>query len=129
MSRVVVVTGAASGNGLAIASRFLDHGDRVVAVDVSTDGLGARFQKEWRPYEERVIALTKDVSCQTDIESVFQKTIQRFQRVDVIVNNAGILGSPVPAVLHKTSVSEFDQVLAVKVRGAFLACQSNVKES
>jgi NAD(P)-dependent dehydrogenase (short-subunit alcohol dehydrogenase family) len=54
VSRVAVVTGAASGNGLAIASLFLERGDRVAAIDLSADALDAASRDAWREHDGRV---------------------------------------------------------------------------
>jgi len=126
VSRVVVVTGAASGNGQAIAHRFLDHGDRVAAVDLSAEGLAARSQDDWAAHGDRVLCLPGDVASEADMERIIDRVVEHFGRIDVLVNNAGIAGNPEATVLHATPIGEFDRVIAVNVRGVFLGCRNAI---
>lgn len=124
MSRVALVTGAASGNGLAIAGRFLDRGDRVVALDLSAAALDAARCGPWKASAERVAGIAADVSVEADVTAAVATTLERFGRIDILVNNAGITGNQDATVLHTTPVSEFDRVMAVNVRGIFLGCRA-----
>ena len=124
MSRSVVVTGAASGNGRAIATRFLERGDRVAAIDVSGDGLNALRDDDWKSYGERLLCVTADVSREAGVETAVARTIEGFGGVDVLVNNAGITGGPQATVLHETPIDTFDNVFAVNVRAIFLGCRA-----
>ncbi|GAC1309489.1 MAG: SDR family oxidoreductase [Vulcanimicrobiaceae bacterium] len=124
MSRAVVVTGAASGNGKAIATRFLEAGDRVAALDVSRTGLDAVLATDWSPYRERVLAFAADVARETDVADAFARAFEAFGRIDVLVNNAGITGGPQATTLHETPIDAFDNVFAVNVRGVFLGCRA-----
>jgi NAD(P)-dependent dehydrogenase (short-subunit alcohol dehydrogenase family) len=117
MNRAVVVTGAASGNGHAIAARFLAGGDRVAALDVSREGLATAFG-------ERVLALEADVARERDVDAAFVRILDEFGGIDVLVNNAGITGGPAATTLHETPVEAFDNVMAVNVRGVFLGCRA-----
>jgi NAD(P)-dependent dehydrogenase (short-subunit alcohol dehydrogenase family) len=123
VSRAVVVTGAASGNGRAIATRFLERGDRVAAVDVSTEALREVRARDWETHGERVLCLTADVSREADVDAALAETFETFGGVDVLVNNAGITGGPQATNLHETPVDAFDSVIAVNVRAIFLACR------
>jgi NAD(P)-dependent dehydrogenase (short-subunit alcohol dehydrogenase family) len=124
MSRTVVVTGAASGNGHAIATRFLERGDRVAAIDISQDGLDAVLASDWKPHRERVVAIEADVAREKDVDDAFGRALDVFGRIDVLVNNAGITGGPQATTLHETPVEAFDNVFAVNVRGVFLGCRA-----
>lgn len=111
--RVVIVTGAARGVGAAIAARFADDGATVVAVDVQEpEETGKRLT-----YEQA------DVSASADVESLFSRVAERFGRVDVVVNNAGIwFRKP----FKEITVEEWDHVLGVNLRGVFLCTRSAV---
>jgi len=124
MSRAVVVTGAASGNGRAIATRFLEAGDRVAALDVSQAGLDGLLASDWKPHRERILAIEADVTREKDVDDAFARALQAFGRLDVLVNNAGITGGPQATTLHETPVEAFDNVFAVNVRGVFLGCRA-----
>lgn len=124
-NRSVVVTGAASGNGMAIATRFLERGDRVAALDLSADALDAA-ESGWRAHRDRLLCLPADVSKEADLDAAIATVLDRFVRIDVLVNNAGITGSEAASVLHTTPVEEFDRVMAVNVRGVFLGCRAAI---
>lgn len=123
MTGVVLVTGAASGNGHAITARFLADGARVVAVDVAPDAL-ERAADSWREHADRLLCITADVSDATSFEAAIKASVARFGRLDVLVNNAGISGDQRATTVHETPIEEFDRVLAINVRGVFLGCRA-----
>jgi NAD(P)-dependent dehydrogenase (short-subunit alcohol dehydrogenase family) len=123
VTQAVLVTGAASGNGHAIASRFLADGARVVAVDVAPDAL-ERAAAGWADHGDRVAWVTADVSDAADVETAVATAVERFGRLDVLVNNAGITGSQQATTVHETPIDEFDQVIAINVRGVWLGCRA-----
>jgi NAD(P)-dependent dehydrogenase (short-subunit alcohol dehydrogenase family) len=122
--RVVVVTGAASGNGLAIASRLLSRGDLVVAFDVSAQALARCEAEHWSDHRDAVLTMAGDVSDEADVGRLIDQALTWHGRVDALVNNAGITGSAAATDVHTTPVAEFDQVMAVNVRGVFLGCHA-----
>jgi NAD(P)-dependent dehydrogenase (short-subunit alcohol dehydrogenase family) len=122
--RIVVVTGAASGNGLAIASRLLSRGDSVVAFDVSAQALAKCEAEHWTDHRHAMLTMAGDVSNEADVGRLIDYALKQRGRVDVLVNNAGITGSQSAADVHTTPVSEFDKVMAVNVRGVFLGCHA-----
>lgn len=124
MTRVVIVTGAASGNGTAIASRFLKDGDRVVAVDLNMEALEKTRDETWSEYNNQVLCVPGDVSSEQDTEHFVNTTLETWGRIDVLINNAGITGNQSAMELHTTPVEEFDKVMSVNVRGIFLGCKA-----
>lgn len=124
MSRVSVVTGAASGNGRAIASRLLNSGDRVAALDVSGDALDRCRAAEWSAHTARTLCLITDVTDEESVNTAIANVKDRFGRLDVMVNNAGITGGAEATTVHATPVAEFDRVIAVNLRGVFLGCRA-----
>lgn len=123
MSRTAVVTGAASGNGTAIVSRFLADGYRVAAVDINAENLEKTRERHWSKWENQVLCLTGDVSSEADAEQFVHATLSRWNTIDVLVNNAGITGNETAMELHSTDIREFDRIMAVNVRGIFLGCK------
>jgi NAD(P)-dependent dehydrogenase (short-subunit alcohol dehydrogenase family) len=123
VTRVVLVTGAASGNGHAIATRFLADGARVVAVDVGADPLG-RAAAGWEEHATSVLCVTADVADAADMEAAVATSVERFGRLDVLVNNAGVSGNQQATTVHVTPIEEFDRVMAINVRGVFLGCRA-----
>jgi NAD(P)-dependent dehydrogenase (short-subunit alcohol dehydrogenase family) len=124
MNRVTVITGAASGNGRAIASRLLKSGDHVAALDVSGDALKRCRADDWCEHADQVLALVTDVTDEASINTAIKTVKDRFGRLDILVNNAGITGGADATTLHATPVAEFDRVIAVNLRGVFLGCRA-----
>lgn len=117
--RIVVVTGAARGLGRAIAKRFVAEGDTVVALDRDADpaadtGPGAN------PIVRQV-----DVSSEHQVRESFAAIRDRFGRIDVLVNNAGIADSFRPAL--EQGMSDLQRVLDVNLTGAFLCAREAVR--
>ena len=128
MSRVVYVTGAASGNGLSIASRFLASGDKVVAVDVDGDALARCADADWKEFGDQLVLHAGDVTREQDIEASLEAGRKAFGQIDVLVNNAGITGNEQASTVHETPVEEYDRVMAVNVRAIFLICRAALPE-
>ncbi len=114
--KVVLVTGAASGMGRAIAIRFAAEGASVVLCDVlDAEGAGAADEIA----EGGGIALFSrlDVSSATDWQATVDTTLDRFGTVDVLINNAGISGTAVEDVLD---LEAWERLLGINAKGAFL---------
>jgi len=123
MNRTVLVTGAASGIGRAITSRCLREGDRVAAIDLDAAMLGRAREESWRDAGDRCELIAADVADATSAQAGVAQARERFGRVDVLVNNAGITGGPQATRLHETTVDDFDRVWGVNGRGVFLMCR------
>ena len=124
MTRLVLVTGAASGIGRAIAGRFLAAGDRVAALDLDPEALEATRRHDWSAAGDKITLLGCDVAAPEQTSAAVAEVAARFGRIDVLVNNAGITGGPQALRLHETSVEDFDRVCGVNVRGVFLMCRA-----
>lgn len=114
--KVVVITGGSGGIGKTTAARFLEEGASVALVDIDQASLDAA--REALGGGERVLAIKADVSDEADVKQYVQSTIDRFGRIDVFFNNAGIEGKVAP--LEQQDTAMFDKVLAINVRGAYL---------
>jgi NAD(P)-dependent dehydrogenase (short-subunit alcohol dehydrogenase family) len=93
--QVAVVTGAASGIGLALAESFARHGLSVVLADVQADAL-ALAQSRVEEFGGNVLSVRTDVSKQTDVQALADAAIDRFGAVHVVCNNAGVGGAGDP---------------------------------
>ncbi|XP_050383547.1 short-chain dehydrogenase reductase 2a [Argentina anserina] len=115
--KVAIVTGGARGIGEATARLFARHGAKVIVADVE-DSLGAALANSLGP---SVTFVHCDVSLEEDIENLIQSTVCRYGQLDIMFNNAGILGNQSK---HKSivnfDVDEFDRVMRVNVRGTAL---------
>ena len=114
-----LVTGAGSGIGRAIALTFAREGSSVVAADVNMDG-AAETVREIQAEGGTAIGVAADVSASADVEHMVSAAIDRFQRLDILSNNAGV-GSTEPAA--ETPDEVWDRVFAVNSRGTFLCCK------
>ncbi|MGF6694357.1 3-oxoacyl-[acyl-carrier protein] reductase [Metapseudomonas resinovorans] len=119
MSQVALVTGAAQGLGLAIASRLFAVGYAVVITDLSLERAQAAADR-LDPSGERSLALKLDVASKADFESALAATLERFGALHVVVNNAAMtMTTPVMQI----SPEEFDRVLSLNTRSVFVGCQ------
>ena len=122
-SRVVLITGGAGGIGIATARRFAGGGARVVLVDARPDAVDDAAAG-LRAEGHRVVAGQCDVSDPVQVEALVAATIAREGRIDVLVNNAGIMGRVAP--IWELSVEEWEHVLAVDLTSVFLVSRAVV---
>lgn len=117
--KVALITGGAAGIGLETARLFLGVGARVALVDLDDDDLSDAARDLGNP--DDLLTIAADVSSVEDSKRYVAQTVEAFGRIDVFFNNAGIEGKVAPLVDQK--IEDFDRVLAVNVRGAFLGLQ------
>jgi len=120
--RVVIVTGAAKGIGYACARRFFEDGSRVVIAD-SDEAAGANAIQQLGAEPSRAIFVACDVSDKLAVHNLIAETLSSFGRIDILINNAGIALKG--GILDLTE-EQFDEVLAVNLRGAFLVSKAVV---
>jgi len=111
--KVAVITGGASGIGLAMAKRFAREGMKLVLADVEEDAL-RRVEQEFRKAGVPVLAIRTDVSRSQDIERLAEKTLATFGSVHVLCNNAGVAPG---GVVWESTVADWEWVLGVNVWG------------
>ena len=115
--KVAVITGAAGGIGQAIAARFGHEGAKIVAVDLGGRDLDDAV-KSLREAGVDAIGVPADVTRASKVEAYVAAARSHFGGVDILCNNAGILGWVGPSTAYPEDV--FDQVLAVNVKGVWL---------
>ena len=113
-----MVTGAASGLGLASAQRLAAEGAHVVAVDVN----GAAVVEVAAALPTESIGVRADIAEEADVDAYVAAGVERFGRIDLHHLNAGIFGSF--AALPHLTVDDFERVMAVNVRGQFLGLRA-----
>ena len=124
-----MVTGSASGIGRAIAIRLALDGASVVVSDVRQE------PREGGDRTETVIArrggtcarVDADVSTWADVDHLVEAAVERYGRLDVMVNNAAIAG-PASKPLLETTEEDWDAIMAVNLRGVFLCCKRAIAE-
>lgn len=119
--KVAVVTGGASGIGAAIVAALLREGATVVAADLK-DGEVSALPPEARA---RRSFLPLDISSPDDWRRLYATVRERHGRLDLLVNNAGMMQ---PADVETTTVEMFSRTMAVNVQGCFLGCQGAIAE-
>lgn len=112
--RTAVVTGGAQGLGFAIARQFIDEGARVVIADLDLDVTAAAADQLGGPSVARAVRC--DVTSSAEVEALVNAAIAEFGSLDVMVNNAGITRD---ATLRKMTEEQFDQVIAVHLKGTW----------
>jgi NAD(P)-dependent dehydrogenase (short-subunit alcohol dehydrogenase family) len=122
-NKVAIVTGGAKGIGLAIARRFAADGARVVVADVDEDGGSRAVQEIGSLGPVRFIRC--DVGDHAEVENLVTSTVQAWGGIDVLVNNAGIVHG---ADFLEISEADFDRVLRVNLKGAFLVGQAVARQ-
>lgn len=122
--KVAVVTGAARGIGFACASRLADEGARVVLADTLEEA-GNQAAETLREDGAEVRFMACDVTEKLDVRNLVTTTADVYGQIDILVNNAGIsLG----AEFLDLKESDFDRVLAVNLKGAFMVAQSVARQ-
>ena len=116
---VAVVTGGARGIGLAIARWFLARGHRVALLDIDAETLRRTEAELADP--ARVLALPTDVSQPAQVDAAVAAVMQRFGRIDALINNAGVA---VFKPIGETSYDDWRHVLGTNLDGAFLCTQA-----
>jgi NAD(P)-dependent dehydrogenase (short-subunit alcohol dehydrogenase family) len=122
--KVAFVSGATSGIGRATALAFARQGARVVVADIAADGV----EETARLIEQaggRALAVTCDVSRSEDVRAALDAAVERFGRLDIAFNNAGIEQAIKPA--HEVTDDEWDRLVAVNLRGVFIATKYEVE--
>ena len=118
--QVAVVTGAASGVGLRIAQDLLGAGARVSMWDVGADALRASAASLIPA--DGIDQRTVDVRRHEQVEQAARAVLARWGRIDILINNAGIIRPPGP--LASSSLADWDDVLAVNLTGTFHCCRA-----
>jgi NAD(P)-dependent dehydrogenase (short-subunit alcohol dehydrogenase family) len=114
-----VITGGASGMGKATVLRFLAEGARVVVADYNADtGAQTLREAEAAGHGEAVAFIRTDVAREADVTAMLQCALDRFGRLDVVFNNAGVGGAIGP--LTETTVADWDYTMDVLAKGVFL---------
>ena len=123
IDKVVVITGASRGIGRAIAERFAREGASVVLAGRDAALLG-EVAKNIQARRGKAHAVVCDVTQEADVQRLMQEAMQRFNGLDVMINNAGVM---VARHLIDTTTDEYDHVLDTNLKGVYLGCREAFK--
>ena len=122
-ARVAIVTGSGQGIGREIALTLAEHGASVVISDINATTAN-EVAAEIVAKNGKSMAITADVTVQEEVASLVEQTVSSFSQIDILVNNAGIARD---TLLMRMSSTDWDQVLATNLKGAFLCTQAVVR--
>lgn len=117
---VALVTGGGQGIGEATVRRFAEEGAQVVVADLNGEAAAAVAQKVSADAGE-ALGVTCDVQVEASVEALVEAALGRFGQIDILVSNAGVTRDN---LLHKMTLAEWDQVIQVHTRGAFLCARA-----
>jgi 3-oxoacyl-[acyl-carrier protein] reductase len=122
--KIALVTGGSRGIGAAIAKRLAADGANVAITYTKGADAAASVVKEIERSGRKAIAIQADATDAKAVEAAVEKTVATFGRLDVLVNNAG---TAIPKTFEETTLEEMDRVIAINVRGVFVATQAALK--
>ena len=116
--KTVLITGGSRGIGKAVAIKFAENGYQIIINYVSDKTDTQQLKKELLQAGAADILLIKaDVSNSEDVKNMVKKSIEKFEKIDVLVNNAGITKDN---LLMRMSEEEFDKVIQINLKGTYL---------
>ncbi|TGU75049.1 SDR family oxidoreductase [Geomonas terrae] len=121
--KVALVTGAGRGIGYGIAKKLLSEGYAVVLADI--DGASADTAAAGLGAPERLLSLQADVSDEQSVLSMVERSVARFGRLDLLVNNAALAGAHA-APVHELPLEQWSRVIATNLTGVFLCAKHAV---
>lgn len=119
--KVVFVTGGSRGIGKAIALKYAQNGYNVIINYVSDKTNVEELQKEFTKLNVECLIEKADVSKSEEVEKIVKKAIEKFNKIDVLVNNAGITRD---GLLMRMKEEDFDKVIEINLKGTFLVTKS-----
>lgn len=116
--KVILITGASRGIGAHMAEAFALQGAKVVINYASSSTKAEELLEQIRQKGGTAIAVKADVSREGDVKSLFDKAIEAFERIDVLINNAGVMTAK---LLKDNSEGDFNQHFDINVKGVFFS--------
>src|SRR5690348_12856553 len=114
--KTVIITGASGGIGLATAKKFGEEGANLVLADINQDGLNKASETLKAAGAKNIWTTVCDVSKENRVEETVDGAIDKFGRLDIIVNNAGLM---IFKKIEEQTVDDWNRVLSVDLLGAF----------
>lgn len=121
--QVAIVTGSTQGIGAGIAKKFAQHGARVV-IHGRAGGLGEETLRAIQMLGGEALLVTGDLRDENHCRSLVRQTLERFGRLDILVNNAAVCFR---SNIENTTTALWDEIFAINLRAPFILCQEAVK--
>jgi 3-oxoacyl-[acyl-carrier protein] reductase len=125
--RVAIVTGGGYGIGRSYSTAIAREGGKVVIADIN-DEAASEAERVIREAGGEAIAVHTDVSDQASTEAMARAAIERFGRIDILVNNAAYFATLPLQTIDEIDVEEWDRVMAINLRGPFLCVKAVVPQ-
>ena len=122
-NKVAIVTGGAKGMGRGIALKFAEEGCDVVVNALNLDG-AAKGAEEIKALGRKSMAIKADISKSAEVNDMAAQTIKKFGKIDILVNNAGGVSGVKGGDSSTATEADWDKVLSVNLKGAFLCCMA-----
>ncbi|MBO7742937.1 SDR family oxidoreductase [Paenibacillus sp. MWE-103] len=122
--KVALVTGASRGLGKAIAELLAEHGAKVVVNYASSPGRAEEVVSAIKANGGEALAVQADVGRVSEIERLFRETLDAYGRIDILINNAGIM---ITKPLADITEEDYDRQFAINTKGTFFAIQQAAK--
>ncbi|MFC1532051.1 SDR family NAD(P)-dependent oxidoreductase [Thermodesulfobacteriota bacterium] len=119
--KAAIITGGAQGIGKVYALGLIEEGAKVTIADVLDS---KEIQKEIEKRGGESLALLTDISDEKSCEDMARETINRFGRIDILINNAAVFSSIHTKPFYEISAQEWDEVMSVNLKGTFLCCKA-----
>ena len=114
--KVAIVTGASSGIGLAIAKLFAIEGAKIVIADID-QVKGKKLEAKLNQNKERALFVKTDVSKEKAVKNLFKKSLEKFKKIDILVNDAGVFSAK---KIEGLSEKEWNTIVDTDLKGVFL---------
>ena len=123
--KAAVITGVGSGIGKSMVERYLAEGASVVAADINEASLKALLEELEPEYGDKLKILKVNVSSKEEVEAMIDYTVEAFGKVDVVINNAGILDNLLPIAEMPDDV--WERIMNINLNSVMYACRKAVQ--
>jgi 3-oxoacyl-[acyl-carrier protein] reductase len=119
--KVALITGGNTGIGRGVALAYADEGADIAVAWLAREDQLAPLEAAITAKGRRFLAVRTDVTREADVTTLVDSVIARFARIDILVNNAGIQKAQ---AITETTLDDWERMMAVHLRGAFLCCRA-----